>query len=117
MARLETADGMLAVELSWPERILALRGRTLVPLADVASVGVTDNLIGAVRGLRAPGTGIPGLVAVGTFRGRGWRDLVVAAGRGPGVVVTMVAGAAWRRILVRDPQADATAARLQAVAG
>jgi hypothetical protein len=115
MARLEGLDdGQLALRLSWPERLLALRGEALVSLANVRSVEVTDDLVGAVRGLRAPGTGIPGLVAVGTFRGRGWRDLVIAAGRGPGVVVTLAPEANWRRLLVRDRDARATASRLQA---
>jgi len=113
MARVEVDEGQLVVRLSWPERLLALHGDERVPLSDARGVTVTDDLLGAVRGLRSPGTGVPGLVAVGTNRGRDWRDLVVAAGRGPGLVVTLAPGSRWRRLLIYDRHAVDTASRLQ----
>ena len=115
MADVHVTDGELVVRLRPLERLLALHGDVAVPLAQVRHAEVAEDVLAEVRGLRAPGTGIPRRVALGTWRGRGWRDLVVAPGRGPGVVVHLGEGAPFRRLLLRSDDASALAGALTAL--
>jgi len=117
MARVEVTDRDLVVQMGPVERLLALHGDVAVPLAQVRHAEPTDDVLREVRGLRAPGTGVPRLVGMGTWRGRGWRDLVVVPRRGPGLVVHLEEGAAWRRLLLRSDDAPALAAALATGAG
>jgi hypothetical protein len=69
----------------------------------------------ALRGLRAPGTGLPGVIALGTWRRRGRKDFVALRGRGPGVVVHLRDGP-FGRLLVSAGDAEAVAAAIRAAA-
>jgi hypothetical protein len=52
------------------------------------------NVLGALRGIRAPGTGVPCLLAYGTRRSPGGKDLaLVRGGRRPGLRVDYDDGA------------------------
>jgi len=63
--------------------------------------------------MRAPGTGVPGTLAVGTWRGGFGKDFAVVHGHGPGVVVE-VAGEEYVRLLV-STDADVIATHLATV--
>jgi hypothetical protein len=54
-----------------------------------------------VRGLRAPGLGLPGL-RVGTWRSPHGRDLIIVRRGQPGVVIERE-GSAWRRFVIGCP--------------
>jgi hypothetical protein len=94
----------LVVRMNPLEVLGALHGPVRVPLASIADLDATDDVWSELRGLRVPGTGIPGLVALGTWRYRGSKDFVAVYGRS-GVVVTL-SGSSWSRLLVssRDPR-------------
>jgi len=62
----------------------------------------------------APGTGVPGTLAVGTWRGGFGKDFAVVHGHGPGVVVE-VAGEEYVRLLVSMTDADVIATHLATV--
>jgi hypothetical protein len=104
MARLVAAGRELLVRLNPLEVLGALHGPLRVPLAQVAVLDATDDVWGELRGLRVPGTGIPGLVALGTWRYGGGKDFVAVYGRS-GLVVTL-SGSPWSRLLVstREPR-------------
>jgi hypothetical protein len=66
---------------------------------------------GELRGMRAPGTGVPGQVALGTWRHRRGKDFV-ALYRGRPAVIVRLRGAPFQRLLVADDDADAVVAGL-----
>ena len=55
--------------------------------AAVAAVRVVEDAWPEPRGLRAPGTGLPTVIAVGTRRGRFGKDYAAVHGKGPPAVV------------------------------
>ncbi len=87
MARLVTADGSVRLVLSRVERLEGFRGDITAPADSVTAVRASDDLWSELRGVRAPGTGIPGVIAVCTCRGTFGKDFAAVHGRGPGVVV------------------------------
>lgn len=106
MAEFGIDGGQLVVRLSTMEKVEAVHGDVSVPLSAVRSVMVSDPAIDAVHGWRV-GTGIPGFVAVGTFRWDGKVTLAVCNGRAPGVVVDLDGERLDRLVVVtEDPAAD-----------
>ena len=53
---------------------MALHGDIVVPREAVDRVDVLDAPLSSIRGVRAPGTGFPGVIAYGTYRRRGGKD-------------------------------------------
>ncbi|MGH8870140.1 MAG: hypothetical protein ACRDYU_19395 [Actinomycetes bacterium] len=98
-----SVDGeTVRMRLSPWERLGALRGDLAFPRRWVDEVRVVPSALRAVRGLRAPGTGCPGVIALGTFRGRGYRDFAAAYRNRPGVVVELSGGPYARLVLSLD---------------
>jgi hypothetical protein len=75
--RVEGAD--LIVELSTLEKAEAAYGDVTVLLTAAQDVRVVSDAWPELRGMRAPGTGIPGKIAVGTRRGSFGNDILVVA--------------------------------------
>ena len=74
MAELSVESGTLNVKLSGWEKIGALRRTDVsVPMTSVASVKRLENARDGIRGMRAPGTGWPGRIALGSWRT--WRTV------------------------------------------
>lgn len=111
MPTLSIDGDQLLVRLSPPERLAAFCLRDVrFPLASVTDVAVEPNVWTALRGIRAPGTGIPYVIAYGTRRHRGGKDLaLVRGGRRPGLRVDFGDGAPYSRLVisVEDPQEQA----------
>ena len=106
MASLVVEGDRLVLRLSTAERILGLVANDpQAPLSAVRAVRVVRPAQSAVRGIRAPGTGLPGLLALGHWRGRG-HDFVAVYGRHAGVVVELE-GQPFERWIVSldDPEA------------
>jgi hypothetical protein len=104
----------LVVSLSGLERLAAFRGDVRVPLDAVQAVLADPDPWCALRGFRAPGTGIPGLIAYGVRRMTGARpDFAAVHGQGPAVRVELAPEAQFGRLVVTvdDPQATVTAIR------
>ena len=111
MARLYAEDGELVLALSGREKVGALHGDIRVPLSAVQDVRVSAKPVRELRGLRAPGTGVPGLIALGTWRYRGGKDFVALYRRRPAVIVTL-RDARFARLLVCADDAQAVAAAI-----
>ena len=110
MGSVTIRDGALHIELTVPERVLSLHGESVVvPLSDITGLRVVRDVLGQLRGLRMPGAGIPGVLAIGTWRGtldgRRFHDFVLIHHAGPGLVITTSGD--YDRVLigVDDPQA------------
>ena len=113
MAELQIEDSELVLHLSSVEKMEGLHGDVRLPLSSVTSAHSVDDVWQELRGMRAPGTGVPGTLAVGTWRGGFGKDFAVVHGHGPGVVVE-VAGEEYVRLLV-STDADVIATHLATV--
>jgi hypothetical protein len=113
MARVGREGDELAVRLNDLEKAGALRGDVRVPMSSVRSVTVSTTPFRDLRGIRAPGTGLPGVVALGTWRYRGGKDFAALYRGGPALVIELD-GAEYRRLLVSAH--DAVALREELVA-
>jgi hypothetical protein len=102
----------LCLHLSWVEKLEAAHGNVRVPLATIASVRAVDNAWPELRGIRAPGTGVPGVLAVCTRRGSFGKDFAAVHGKGPAVVVELE-GAPFARLIATTPDADNMAAMIR----
>ncbi len=112
MAMLQVDGSTLRVRLSSLERLGAFISRDPeAPLTSVRDVRTTTDAWAELRGIRAPGTGIPGLIALGTRRYTGGKDFAAVYRKGPAVVVELEA-AEYQRFVVSATDADSVAASL-----
>jgi hypothetical protein len=102
VATFEIGDGRLALRMSRLERLEAIHERVDAPLASVTNARAVADAWSELRGIRAPGTGVPGLIAVGTRRGKFGKDFAVVHGRGPAVVVEFATGEFHRWVVTID---------------
>jgi len=112
MSCVTVRDGALHIELTVPERVLSLHGASIVvPLAHVTGVRIVRDILAHLRGLRMPGAGIPGVLAIGAWRGildgRKFHDFVVIHRAGPGIVLNT--SGEYDRILLGNDEPDALA--------
>ena len=118
MAHLDVTPDLVRVRLGRWERLVGLHGDVAIPRDRftpelLAELAVADPMK-ALEGIRAPGYGLPGHGAVGTWRGKGWKDFVAAYAGRPGVVIDLdpdrVDGE-FRRLVVSvdDPETVAAA--------
>ncbi len=109
MAIVKVVGDELILELSFWERIGALRSSPRVPKSAVSKVEFIENLWDnqVLRGMRAPGTGIPYKVLLGTMRGGNYRDFTAIKGRGAGVEICLNEGPFERWIFtLRQPKSE-----------
>ena len=91
----------LEVSLSATERAAAFqRDGVIVRRADITKVQLTDDPWTWLRGVRKPGTAIPGVIAAGTWHSIAGTDFVLIRGRRPGVVIDLNADAPYQRLLL-----------------
>ena len=112
MASLAPENGELVLRLSRREKLGALHGDLRVPLSAVERVSVSPAPFRELKGMRAPGAGLPGVIALGTWRYPGGKDLVALYRRKPGVIVEL-RDARYRRLLVSADDADEIAAAIR----
>lgn len=112
MATIRHEGGELVVKLNDLEKAGALRGDVRVPWSAVRDLRVTEHPFRELKGIRSPGTGIPGVIALGTYRGSGRKDFAALYRGGPAIVVTLE-GAGWNRLLVSDHHAAALVEQLR----
>jgi hypothetical protein len=99
MAQLLVDDDVVTVSLSGIEKAEALHGDVSVPRAAVVSARAVPDGMAEVHGLRMPGTGLPGVIMVGTWREAERVTFAVCHGRGPAVVLELT-GQRYDRIVV-----------------
>jgi len=114
VAKVKVAGGRVEVDLSQKERLAALRGDVSAALGEIVDVRVSPHPFGELRGIRAPGTGVPGVIAIGPWRHPGGKDFVAIYRGRPAVVVTLVRGSEFERLIVGVQDPDETVARVLA---
>ena len=103
MATIEERPESLHVRLSPWERIGSLHGDLLIPRACIVSSEVVPDPWPLLRGLRAPGTGIPRIVMLGTMRSQGVKDFCAIYRRKPARIITWE-GFPFERVIVTLPE-------------
>lgn len=118
MATLKVARDELVIGLSPLEQLAAFRREVRVPLCELRSVTAEPDPWSALRGVRAPGTGIPGVVAYGVRRMTGTApDFAAVHGHGPAVRLECGAGARFSRLVVSVPDPEAAVREIRARSG
>jgi hypothetical protein len=113
VASLVVAGDRLVLKLSRLERLLGLAVRNPdAPLTAVRIVYAVRPAQSAIRGIRAPGAGIPSLLALGHWRGNGHHDFVAVYGKHAGVVVELDPREAFDRWIVSLDDPDAVVAEI-----
>jgi len=107
MAEIRIEDGKITVELSFLEKLGALHGNVSVPRSAVQDVRVVEQPFSEIKGIRFPGTRVPGLAALGTWRRGKERDFVFVYRGQAGVVIDVDPRAApYQRIIVSSSDPD-----------
>jgi hypothetical protein len=109
VATLTPDDDSLLLRLSTLEKLGALHGDVRVGLSGVQAIDAVQDPFRELRGIRAPGTGLPGQIALGTWRYRGSKDFVAIYRGKPGLIVRL-RGTPFQRLLVSAEEPDAVAA-------
>jgi len=113
VARLVVGGDDLRVLLNLLERVGAVfHGYVSVPLASIRLVRVSDDPWADLRGMRAPGTGLRRVIALGTWRHSLGRDFVAVYGKRPAVVVEL-AGERFARLVVSTRDAERVAGEVR----
>jgi hypothetical protein len=105
MADLIIDDRVVVVSLSAMEKVEALHGDVTVPRSAVTGTRIVPDGMAEVHGIRAPGTGLPGVIMVGVWRSGTGTTFAVCHGREPAIVIELD-GAQFDRIVVTvgDPE-------------
>lgn len=113
MAQIAVDGDELVVRLSPLERVGAFHRDVRISRSCVREVRATRDAWSELRGIRAPGTGIPKVIALGTRRGSFGRDFAAVRGVGPALVVELD-GAPFSRLVVSCADPDSTVTALRA---
>jgi hypothetical protein len=116
VAHLEIIGDRLAVRLTGLEKLGGMHADIEVPLRLVRDVEVVTDPWTALRGIRAPGTGIPGVIALGTRLGSGTTDFTAVYHHTPAVVV-QTTGGEFDRLVISSEHPDADAAMIRDALG
>jgi hypothetical protein len=109
MASLLVEGDVVTVSLSVAEKVEALHGDVSVPRTAVLSARVVPDGMEEVHGLK--GTGLPGVIMVGTWRDGESVTFAVCHGRRPAVVLDL-ADQVYDRIVVTVENPEAAVAAL-----
>jgi hypothetical protein len=116
VAELVVDGDALVLRLRPLEKAEGAHGDIRLPLAAVTAVRSVDDPWPELRGIRAPGTGLPNVIAVGTRRGSFGKDFAAVHGKGAAIVVELE-GADYGRLVVTCHDAAARAAAIRAALG
>lgn len=110
MAHVHIEADAVVIKLSFWERLGAFRGDVRIRRSSVTGARVVGDPWTELRGMRAPGTGWPGVIALGVRRGQFGRDFAAVYRHRPGVVIEC-SNAEFRRLIltVNDPERIAAA--------
>jgi hypothetical protein len=116
MATVTVTDSRIHVELGRWEQLGGFQRSFSIPRASVREAHVADDPLRAVHGLRLPGTGLPGVLALGHFRSRASGHTFAAAYRGRPALVLELTGAQFDRLVISTEVPAQISAQLPAFA-
>jgi hypothetical protein len=112
MATIETTPASLRVRLTRTEKLFGLLRDLEVPRSAITTVEAVPAGLAAIRGLRAPGLGLPGVRAVGTWRRRGEKSYVSVRRAQPAVRIRLT-GQRFDTVLIGTDDAVEVADRIR----
>jgi uncharacterized protein len=116
VSTLQVTPDRVVLRLSTAERLAAVHGDLTVPRSAITAVELVDDGVGAARGLRSPGLGIPGRRKLGTWRSRAGRQFVDVRRGQPALRIELAPGQRYSRLLVGTDDAAALARELDSSA-
>ena len=112
LASIEVDHETVVVRPRGLNKLWTLRSRVVIPIKYVERVRVVDPK-GLPRGLRLPGTAVPGLITAGMYRKSGeWSFFAIRGGR---PVVLIETSAPIKRIVIETHEPGEVVRRLQAI--
>jgi hypothetical protein len=108
MATVVEENDYLVLKLSLMEKMGSFHPSIRISKSELISVSEVQNPWAptkGMRGLRAPGTGIPWVIILGTLRYKGGKDFAAVYGRGPAKVYEFKSGS-FRRWIVSTRTKD-----------
>lgn len=106
MAELSVQGSELIVSLSGKEKLGALqKGDLSFPTSSIIDIARVDNGRHSVVGIRSPGTGVPGKIALGTWRTKRGKDFVATYNNDPAYLITLM-GESFDRLIISSPEVD-----------
>lgn len=115
MADLHIHGDSVTIALSVAEKIEALHRDVTVPRSAITSVRDVPDGMQEVHGLRMPGTELPGVILVGTYRQAHRTTFAVCHGERPAVVLDLT-GQPYDRIVVTVDNPDEALPQLRQTA-
>lgn len=107
MASVDLQGDEIVIRLTPIEKLGALHGDVSIPRTAVRAIDVEPQPFSKLGGLRAPGTGWPGRIALGTWRKRGGKKDFVAVYRGrPAVILMLDDDAGYDRLVISVDSPD-----------
>ena len=102
MAKIELTQTHMLVHLSLAEKIFSLHGNLKLPAALIKGAEVADKEVWKTLGLRLPGTGVPTMLAYGSFwRKAGWTfALWRASSETLSITLNKGAGNRYKRLVI-----------------
>jgi len=85
MAEVIESKDSLTLQLSFLEKLGAFHASLTAPQSSLKNTFIVENPWkgkNLLRGVRAPGTGIPFVILLGTLRGKNYKDFAAVVGRG-----------------------------------
>ncbi len=111
MANLVIDDDTVTVQLSLAEKAEALHRDLTVPRSAITGVRVVSSCMDEVHGFKLVGSGIPGVMMVGSFKGGDGSTFALCHGNGPGIVLDLT-GQHYDRIVLTIDNPEQVAAEL-----
>jgi hypothetical protein len=104
MARIIEQGDKFVLSLSKLEKVAALHGDIVANKSDLISKKIVEKpwRSGLLRGLRAPGTGLPFYLLLGTMRYRGGKDFTIIYPKKPVEVFEFKSGPYKRWIVSKE---------------
>jgi hypothetical protein len=99
MANLVINDDTVTVQMSRLEKAEALHRDLTVPRSAITGVRVVSDGMSEVHGLKMPGSGVPGVIMVGTWVSGEGTTFAVCHRSGPAIVIDLT-GQHYDRIVV-----------------
>lgn len=91
----------LEVVLSRAEQVMSRhRGNVIVPRATLAKAMLTDDAWTWLRGVPSPGTYVPGVIAMGTWKSGAGSDFAIVRRRRPSVVLDLDGHELYERVVL-----------------
>ncbi|MCC6315841.1 MAG: hypothetical protein IT337_17725 [Thermomicrobiales bacterium] len=112
MVTVTVAEGMLRVRLDGWAALLALRRAIDVPVARIADASI-DLSPGRPRGVRMPGTFLPGIITAGSYWRPGFRSFWYVTHRRPAAVIDLAQGGPYDRLVIATANPAATVAEIR----